>query len=260
MAIDDPKAAFEKHYIENDEPTANELAIGAAKLAFPTAALPLTIFQNIWKRLEQPSIRERVAGLWNMLLMEVEHLEKTKANTEDVQEAIQFALHRDAEEFNDKKRDRYVKLIGNALRSEAQIQDVTTLVQTIEQLGERDLVVLKVINRVMNKSGDWRPQKNPGIGDVMKVHPNTFTERAQELAVQIAIDLAQKTEGNMFAREEGYMVCARLQGFGLAHEISVSPRELPSANYSFRLSVQGMRLLELLGEEVPNVERYFDAS
>jgi hypothetical protein len=93
----------------------------------------------------------------------------------------------------------------------------------------------------------------------MKVHPNVFTQRAQELAVQIAMALGQNTDRDTFSREEGYMICARLQGFGLAHEIPVSSRELPLANYSFRLSVQGMRLLKLLGEDVLNFDRYFDA-
>jgi hypothetical protein len=92
MAIDDPKAAFEKHYIKEKPPAANELALNIAKLAFPKAALPLGIFQNIWKRLEEPSIRERVEAMWDMLVMEVEHLESTKADVEDIQEAIQFAF------------------------------------------------------------------------------------------------------------------------------------------------------------------------
>jgi hypothetical protein len=260
MAIDDPKAAFEKQYLDDYEERPMKIALSTAKLAFPGAAIPVTILQKVLDQLLNPiSIRERLAAMWKMLLMEFEHVENTKANRKDVEEAIQLALRRDAEAFNDKKRERYVKLIGNALRSETQIQDVTTLVQTIEQLGERDLTVLKVINKIMNKPGDWRPQKNPGIGDVMKVHPNVFTERAQEFAAQIAIALGQKTDANTFSREEGYMVCARLQGFGLAHEIPVSPRELPLTNYSFRLSVQGMRLLKLLDEDVPNFDRYFDA-
>lgn len=260
MAIDDPKAAFEKHYLD-DEERPMKIAVSTAKLAFPGAALPLTILQTAMEHLLSPiPVRERLQAMCDMFFMEFEHLKSTKADVEDVREAIQFALHRDREEFNDKKRERFVKLIGNALRSDTQIQDVTALVQTIEQLGERDLAVLKVINKIMNKPGDWRPQKNPGTGDVMKVHPNVFTERAQELAVQIAIALGQKTDRNTFSREEGYMVCARLQGFGLAHEIPVSPRELPLTNYSFRLSVQGMRLLSLLGEEVLNIDKYFDAT
>jgi hypothetical protein len=149
-----------------------------------------------------------------------------------------------------------VKLVGNALKSESGIQEIATFVQTIEQLGERDLTVLKVLNKVMNKEGDWKPQPNPGAGDVMKAHPNVFRDRAQELAVQAAMALGQKTETNMFSREEGYTICTRLVGFGLVHEIDVQPRELPLTNYAFRLSVRGITLLKLLGEDVPNLDRY----
>jgi len=53
------------------------------------------------------------------------------------------------------------------------------------------------------------------------------------------------------------MICTRLQGFGLAHEVDATARELPLANYAFRLSAQRIRLLKLLGEEVPNYECYF---
>jgi hypothetical protein len=192
-----------------------------------------------------------------LLVSEVEHLESTKASPEDVEEAIQFVLCRDAEEFNDKKRERYVKLIGNALRSETQIQDVMTFVQTIEQLNERDVIVLKVLNKIMNQEGDWKPQQNPGIGNVMKLNASGLLSRAQELAVQVATALGQKTETNHFSREEGFMICLRLQGFGLAREVQPNVRELPLTNYSFQLTLQGIRLLKLLGEDVPNFDNYF---
>ena len=94
-------------------------------------------------------------------------------------------------------------------------------------------------------------------GQIMKLHPQTLIARAQELTVQIALALGQKTEKNTYTREVGYGICNRLQGFGLAHEIQPSPRELPLTNYSFRLSTQGIRLLELLGENVANLEYYF---
>lgn len=256
MAIDDPKAAFEQQCMQEEEGSPLGLAVFTAKLAFPKAALPLEIFRKVADRFTRLSVEERLQAMWNMLVMETQHLETTKANAEDIEEAIQLALRHDAEEFNDKKRERYVKLIGNALRNETQIQDVATFVQTIEQLNERDVTVLKVLNKIMNKEGDWKPQPNPGVGNVMKVHPNTFIQRSQELAVQIALALGQKTETNLFTREEGYGICARLQGFGLVHEIDVTHRELPHTNYSFRLSVQGIRLLKLLGEDVPNFDNY----
>jgi hypothetical protein len=179
------------------------------------------------ERFDAISMRERLKAMWDLLVMEIEHLESTKADVEDMREAIQLALRRDAEAFNDRKREPYVRLISNALRSETQIKDVTTLVQTIKRLEERDLAVLKVINRVMNKPDDWRPQNNPGIGDVMKVHPNVFSERAQELTVQIAVALGQKTDGNMFAREKATW-CVR--GF----KVSVWLMRFPSHLVSFR--------------------------
>src|SRR5271157_6048708 len=125
MAIDDPKGAFEQQYMQEDEQSPLGLAVFAGKLAFPKAALPLEIFQKVMNRFTLPSYQERWRAMWDMLVMETEHLETTKASIEDMQEAIQFALRRD---FNDKKRERYVKLIGNALRSETEIQDVATLV------------------------------------------------------------------------------------------------------------------------------------
>jgi hypothetical protein len=257
MAIDDPKAAFEQQYMQEEEKSPLGLTVFTGKLAFPKVGLPLEIFRKVADRFTRASVEERLQAMWKMLVMETEHLETTKANAEDIQEAIQLAMRRDAEEFNDKKRDRYVKLIGNALRSEEQILDVASIVQTIEQLNERDVIVLKVLNKIMNKEGDWKPQPNPGIGNIMKLHPSNLISRAQELAVQIAMALGQRIETNTFTREEGYGICNRLQGFGLAHELQPSPRELPLTNYSFRLSVQGIRLLKLLGENVPNFDNYF---
>ena len=257
MAIDDPKAAFEQQYMQEEEKSPLGLTLFTGKLAFPHAALPLEIFRKVADRFTRASVAERLQAMWNMLVMETEHLETTKASPEEVQEAIQLAMRRDAEEFNDKKRERYVKLIGNALRSEAKIQDIATFVQAVEQLNERDVAVLKVLNRIMNQEGDWKPQANPGIGNVMKLHPNTLISRGQELAVQVAMALGQRIETNLFTREEGFMICTRLQGFGLAHEVQPSARELPLTNYSFQLSVQGIRLLKLLGEDVPNFDNYF---
>jgi hypothetical protein len=194
--------------------------------------------------------------MWSRFVTEIGHLEATKASQEDVRTAIQLALVYDWQRRDDVKRERFVKLIGNAVKSDKEFQDIATFVQTVEQFGERDLAVLRVLNRVMNQEGDWKPQQNPGIGNVMKLHPSGLIGRAQELSLQIAIALGQKTETNQFSREEGYMVCLRLQGFGLANEIQSSPRELPLTNYTFQLSVQGIRLLKLLGEDVPNFANY----
>lgn len=261
MGIDDPIEAFEQQYMQDETELPTKLAkfVGdtGLKLAFPDGGLALEILLKVGDALfDKASMAERVKVMWELVKSEFKHVETTKANHLDVQRAIQLAIWYDRHERDDKKRERYVKLIGNALRSEEQTQDITTFIQTIEQLNERDVTVLKVLNKIMNKDGDWRPQPNPGVGNVMKLHPSTLIGRAQELSVQIAMALGQKIETNMYTREEGYVICHRLQGFGLAHEVQASPRELPLSNYSFRLSVQGIRLLKLLGEEVPNFDNY----
>ena len=92
MAIDDPRAAFEQQYMHEEQKSALGLAIFTGKLAFPKAALLLGIFQNVANRFTRASVEERLQAMWKMLVMEVEHLETTKADAEDISEAIQLTL------------------------------------------------------------------------------------------------------------------------------------------------------------------------
>ncbi len=262
MASDDPIEAFEQQYMRDEPTLPRELAEAAGKvggeLTFPgLGGLAVEILLKARKVLFDPvSTTERNLAMWEMFKMQFRHIEETKTSHDDVQKAIQLAFLYDRYERDDEKRERYVNLIGNALRSEDQIHDVATFVQIIEQMNERDVNVLKVLNRVMNKEGDWKPQSSP-LQINEKVHPSVFIQRAQELSLAVATALGQDDVGtSYFSREEGYMVCTRLQGFGLAHEVQVSDREVPVSNYSFRLSVQGVRLLKLLGEDVPNYKWY----
>ena len=255
MAIDDPRAKFREQYFADEEKSPLALSLFVGKVAFPKAAIPLEIFGKVVGRFTRPSVGERLKETYNMMVKEIEHVEATKVGVDDMAEAIQSILRRDAEEFNDKKRERYVKLVGNAFRSKEQINDIASFVETVEQLNERDLTVLRVVNRIMNKEGDWKAQHDPVVGTISKLHPTVLISRSQELSVAVALALEQKTERNTFSREEGYGICNRLLGFGLLHELQTT-RELPLVNYCFRLSVQGVRLLGLLGEEVPNASLY----
>ena len=255
MAIDDPKAAFEQQYMREEEKSPLELTVFTGKLAFPKAALPLEIFRKVADRFRKVSVEERLQEMWKMLVMETEHLETTKVSVEDAAQAAQIVMRRDAEEFNDAKRERYLKVFGNALRSNEAINSVASYIEAIQQMTERDFIVLQVVNRIMNRSGDWRTTGNSVLGPIPKLHPQTLIARAQELSAQIALALGQPTERDLHNREEGYAICNRLEGFGLVHEMEQT-RELPLANYVFRLSVQGVTLLKLLGEDVPNYEHY----
>ena len=163
-----------------------------------------------------------------------------------------------------------MRILGNAVRSEEEIRDLASFIRDVEQLGEQDIVVLKVLNVVMNKAGDWHPKSDmnaliPGyqspISKPISINPSVLIQRSQELSVQTAQALGIKTDSpfpaQAFSREEAFSVCARLQGFGLAHEIDAGAREVPHGNFCFRPSKRGLMLLKLLGEEVPNWALYF---
>jgi len=263
MAIDDPIKAFEQQYMTEEPTLPNKLAKYAAeagfKLAIPESGLAADILMKVVEALfDRPSGMDRVNAFFELVSSEFKHVERTKASHEDVQRAIQLAIWYDRHERDDSKRQRYIKLIGNAVRSDVQIQNVASFVQTVEQLNERDVIVLKVLNKIMNKVDDWKPQHDPIAGQIAKLHPSTLIGRRQDLTAGIATALGQATEKNTYGREEGYGICNRLQGFGLAHEIDEN-RELPLSDYIFRLSIQGVRLLKLLGEEVPNYDYYAKA-
>jgi hypothetical protein len=259
VAIDDPRAKFEDQYLRDEEKSpAVEIAIFLGKLALPQAAIPLEIFEKVQKRFTQGAREDRFRALWELLRMELDRMDTIKANVDDLAAAMQFMLWRDTEQFDDRKRDRYVKVFGNAARSDTQIDNVMSLVQTIEQLNEHDVIVLKVLNTIMNKDGDWRSPNNSF--DPWKLHSGVFIQRASELTTQVAQGLGQSTDRSTFSREMGYAVCTRLVGFGLAHEIELQARELPLTEYCFRLSTEGVKLLKLMGEDVPNFEYYFPTS
>jgi hypothetical protein len=260
MKIDDPIGAFDQQYMQEEQDLPLKLVLSTAeiadKLGFPGTKLAAEILHKVADTLENPvSVKERVNAMWSLVCAEFKHVESTKASHEDVRTAIQIAFLHDKYEQDDRRRERYLKVIGNALRSERQIEGITSFIQTVEQLNERDIIVLKVTNRVMNKDGDWKQAPDIG-GSIMKLHPSNLIGRAQELTVQVALALGQKTETNRYSREVGYGICNRLQGFGLVHELEQT-RELPLSNYCFRLSVEGVILLKLLGEEVPNFDYYF---
>ena len=275
MAIDDPVDAVQSQF---KKPAENPLSLVlfGCRLAFPHASPLFDLLGILKDRFSAKAIQERMEAFWAALRDQQKFLEadfeKLRVEVNDLAEALQLATLRDAEAFDDEKRDRYLAILGNAVRSEDQISDLTTFVRDVEQLGERDVAVLKVLNIVMNKGGDWRPAESMQLGSPagyrssvdkpISVHPSVFVQRSQELVVQIAHALGahggrRPNQIPQFSREEGYSLCSRLQGFGLAHEVQIMEREVPHGNYCFRPSHRGLMLLKLLGEEVPNWQYYF---
>jgi hypothetical protein len=269
MAIDSRVDAVEKQYPEPGESPMLALVPTAVELALPHAGVFLKFVELISGHFSAKERQERVAQLLAILHDHERLLEEIgkrgdalRVRVDDLAEAVQVAAWRDAEAFDDLKRDHYVKIIGSAVRSDVQIDSVAAFIRDVEQMTERDLTVLKVLNRIMNKQGDWNTQGGPPVPTPLsKVHPQTFIQRRQEMAGAIAEALGVGTNvdatKSRFNPEVGYSVCTRLQGFGLAHEIQLSPREVPIGDYCFRPSQRGLMLLKLLGEDVPNWQRYF---
>lgn len=268
MAIDDPFDAVEGQYPEQP---GGRVASGlemvtqaAAAIGIPLAGA-LNVLFGFLARFDTAARWERVEAFIRELLIAYrgheEQMTRMKTDVADLQSAMQVALSLDLNEFNDAKRTRYVTMLRNATVSETRVDDVVTFIQDIERLGERELIGMKVLNKVMNRQGDWQSTVSGPPGSRPTLHPNTFIQRSQELAVQMTTALDRKgtpPPQNQFSREEGLQICLRLQGFGLAQMIQTETRQVPTANYCARPTPRGLMLLRLLGEDVPNWERYFD--
>jgi hypothetical protein len=269
--IDDQFDQLKKQHPTEPKNFGTEAALTVSAAVFPQFAFLLGALKLVRDHFMPKAAEERVNAMLDLLESESKRLDSTKATKlgleEDLKQSLQLAIRYDAEEFNDRKRERYVKIIGNALMSDQQIADLASFIRDVEQMGEGDYTALKVLNKVMNPPGVWTTYQS--ADPVRSLHPNTFIQRRQELAVTMARAFGIDTErpsGRMFgpastfSREEGYEACARLQGFGLAHEIDTGPREVPIGDYCFRPSKRGLLLLKLAGEDVPNWEHYFPLS
>jgi hypothetical protein len=267
VPIDDPFEAVERQYPNGSDVPFAELTLGSATVAlgFPVTS-PLAILFGFIDSFNTSARQDRGEAFIRVLIEQFKGLETSiknmKTDVKEVQAALRIAIHNDLDEFNDQKRDRYITVATSAVSLQTKVTDLVSFIRDVEQLGERDIIGLKVLNRIMNKQGDWvDPPSNAASLTKPKLHPNTFTQRAHELSVHMAqalTDNPQLNNNDQFSREEGLQICLRLQGFGLAQEIGTSPREVPVSNYAARLTSRGLMLLKLLGEDVPNWNRYFD--
>jgi hypothetical protein len=236
---------------------------GIPHLAVPAAAVAAwnrLTNRDDWKNRTEETV-EILIGRFREMEPEYKRLDseqkQLKIDVADLKSSIQLAIVNDGSTWDDRKRDRYIRAITNATISPARVSDLVSFIQDIDQLNEADITALKVLNAIMNKPGDWKDVTATQNG----LHPNTFLQRRQELGVQMAFALGKtnkKTDGDKFSREVGLGICLRLQGFGLAEGINSESRSVPRTNYCARPTPRGLMLLHLLGEEVPNWERYFD--
>ena len=267
MAIDNPYHQITRLYPDDDE-NGPVSAISKIFSSLTGLGIPVpSIFQFFTglNTVDENERKERAGAFLRQLVHDIQpalnNIDRMKTEISEIRSAIRLGLQFDVTEFNDANRDRYISIVTRAIRSETKVHDLASYIRDVEVLGERDLIALRVLNKVMNRETDWEDRPGPPSLNPPKLHPNVFLQRAQELAVQMTHALKgdeHSTDGNHFSREDGLQLCLRLQGFGLAQEINNGPREVPIANYCARPTTRGLMLLKLLGEQVPNWDRYFD--
>jgi hypothetical protein len=270
MAIDNKYDATDKQYPEDEGGVVSAITRGidsVKALGIPIPD-PFSAFFSVLDSMSREAREQRGIAFIRLLVEDMQKMQddvaKMRTDIREVQAAMRLSIQFDVDEFNDAKRLRYISAITKAISSGTKVIDLPTFIQDIEKLGERDIVGLKVLNTTMNQEGDWKEN----IGSIpayspTRLHPNTFTHRAEELSKEMARELRGSKayiEGNTYSREEGLQICYRLQGFGLAEVIEVSPREVPISNYCARPTARGLMLLMLLGEKIANWKFYFDAS
>ena len=258
MAIDNPIEAFKKTHPEEEGNLPQDLVILAAELALPIIG---PVIHTVRERLGRKAQNERATETLQLLLSELKDLQDvtaTKIEMNDLKESLQLLIRHDAEEFNDKKRGRYIKIIGNALRSEIPIDDLASFIQDVEQLGERDFIALKVLNKVMNKSGDWANSNT-------KLHPNTFIHRRQELAEEMARAFGMKTDLGpitVAGPPSGKRVSQMARGRDIVRMFFILLRRVPSPDWSFLF--RGTRLDSWRGgldhDKINTLGNMFDGS
>jgi hypothetical protein len=268
VAIDNIYDAIDKQNPEDGNGVASAITRafdGAKALGIPLPE-PISAFFSVLDSMSREAREQRGIAFIRQLVEDMQKVQgdlaKMKTDIEEIKSAMRLSIQYDVDEFNDARRTRYISAITQSISSETKIIDLPTFIQDIEKLGERDIIGLKVLNQVMNRPTDWRDTPSPAVFNPQRLHPTTFTHRAADLAREMAHALRglKATESQAYSREEGLQICYRLQGFGLAEVIEMSPREVPISDYCARLTTRGLMLLKLLGENVPNWNRYFDAN
>jgi len=268
MAIDNVYDAIDKQNPEESDGVVSSITRafdGAKTLGIPIPE-PIIAFFSVLDSMSREAREQRGIAFIRQLVEDMQKVQgdvaKMRTDINEIQSAMRLSIQYDVDEFNDVKRARYISAIAVSISNQTKVHDLATYIQDIEKLGERDITGLGVLNRIMNRESDWKDAPSPAIFNPPRLHPNTFIHRAAELSAAMTEALAGKSAGSLgqaFSREDGLQICYRLQGFGLAEVIEVSSREVPISNYCARPTSRGLMLLKLIGQPVPNWNRYFGA-
>jgi len=236
MAIDDSFDAVEKHYPESKAELSTEAAAFIGGLAIPKLSI---LFEAFGIAIRHFSTRERIdraLAFIHALIDRVKSLERrgdaSEARINELAEALQIACYRDTESFNDIKRDRYLAVLANAVKEP--VNGLVSYIQDIERLNEIDIDALRLLFEVF-------PQRWDLIA-TQEIHPNDFIQKAEELLMKAVPDAT----GRPVRYEDFYATCGRLAGFGLAIEVQMPHRMVPTGKFVFRPSARGLKFLDLL--------------
>jgi len=243
MAIDDSFDAVETQYPERKSELARELATVVGGLAFPKGSVLFEALGIAINHFSTQARIDRALAFIHALIDRVRTLEKHEAaaqiRVEELAEAIQTACYRDADSFDDAKRERYLDVLAKA--SYEPVDGLVAFIQDIERLNEADIAAMQLLYEVF-------PQRWDLIGNNEQIHPNEYIQKADEL-----LDKAVPTEAEQGALpkrpqayEDFYSTCGRLAGFGLAIEVQMPQRMVPTGKFVFRPSSRGLKFLDLL--------------
>jgi hypothetical protein len=225
--IDDPIDASKRFYSDTTvEATLAEWAGGAFLPAWIASAVGMwgakAKFDRIWSLLR--ALEQGLRGI-----------QKTHVTKAEVQEGLALIAHRDAEAQNDVKLRRYLSVLIGAVTRAERVDDLVTLIQDIERLGEEDIRVLGVLYE-MYLNGPAIPTNSLHAA----LDPNQYVNLSETLMKRGPKDPSET--------DDLYAHCSRLAGFGLALEVTV-PRTLtsrPVGSFFFRISNKGRELMSLL--------------
>jgi len=241
--IDDPADQIESQYpIEAGSILTPILAIAAPFLAVePKAAAIAAVVGGIGVVADFLS-RRRVDERMNVFFRSVrEQLRESAVTAPKVhaemsdpsaQETIITATVQTLRTPNKEKIQRFGKVVGSALNSEApDWQRATEFVRDLEQLNDHDLAALRVLWGIQRGHEDGRGR--------MHTDANRYTGEWSRV-----VGRAGQKMG--WHPDELYSRCARLSGFGLAIEVQPNPAHQGPDDHCFRLTGKGVELLRML--------------
>lgn len=168
----------------------------------------------------------------------LDELERRLAGSE-AEEAVVVAVQRTINAARLERARQFGRIIGaTAAQPSPNWQEATQFIRALEQLGDQDIVALRVlwrIQRVAYRSGD--------VPGAMSVDANDYTATWKEVLVH--------ARSRKFDLDDWYSECGRLAGFGLVIPTQPNPAHQGPDATCYRLTGRAVRFMALLGTKVP---------